>query len=123
MRRIYLSNDGREFNSECACMAHEEEVLTEKYDEIFVNGSIKKRAKVIINGFEYICDTCGQSDSALDGKRLLTRHDEDRIPIFTGCEYGVVYLRDDAVDILIKYIRELEKKPKKKAKKKSTTDD
>lgn len=63
--------------------------------------------KEVIREFNEACKTWQLSDGYLTDNRYATRAD---IPcIANEMRYGIVYLRDDAVELLITRIEELEK--------------
>ena len=73
-------------------------------DDYETESSIKNEVREIIEEYREGCKHRQIDDKTLEEKGKSTRKD--------GCiwgefDYGIVYLRDDAVDTLIKYIEEL----------------
>lgn len=102
----YKSFDGKEFKTDKERSKHEKEVLIEEYNKKFVKGTLKKRAKYVIDTF--------LSVKGLPDNKIERKGEEPRYEV-TMCgeySYGINYLRDDAVEILINRIKELEGKKK-----------
>ena len=66
--------------------------------------------KKALQEFERVCGNRQLSDDYLRDQNCETRKD---LPVAIEFEYGVVYLRDDAVDALLARIKELEARCKK----------
>lgn len=106
MKITYTSFDGKEFCSEEECLAYEREVDKKEYHKDFVEGPLKKRADFVMDAFLNASRTHYETDEVLEKKGKDTRYSG---ATFCGYfYYGITYLRDDAVDILIDYIRILE---------------
>lgn len=106
MKARYFADDGKEFSTEEECLAYERDIALDKYVKDFRCGELKDRANRMIEWFENACDARRMSDDSLEREGRETRYGG---AIFCG-DYsrGIMYLRDDAVDILIERIRELE---------------
>lgn len=105
MKIKYVADDGTEFDESELCEAHESELAKQDYEQKFIAGSLAKRADRMISIYESYCDARRTSDDHL--KCSETRWYGE--PPFCGdFRRGIMYLRDDAVDILIARIRQLE---------------
>lgn len=117
MRAKYFSEDGKEFDSKEECLAYEKEKVIGKYNKFFLAGSLKERADRVIDLFDRSSNArCLGDDTIEEAGRESRRSGEACIA--GDYSYGILYLRDDAVNILVERIRELEKKLEEKAKKK-----
>ena len=65
-----------------------------------------KKYKEIVKVYKQVCKEYQLSDEYLRESKCKTR---DTIPIAAEFQYGVVYLQDDAVDVLLERIYELER--------------
>ena len=107
MRIKYIAIDGTEFDESDLCETHESEIAKQDYERKFVAGSLAARADRMISIYESYCDARRISDEHLNDERSETRRSGE--PPFCGdFQRGIMYLRDDAVDILIARIRQLE---------------
>lgn len=106
MKARYFADDGKEFLTEEECLAYERDITIDDYVKGFQCGELKDRANRMIEWFENACDARRMSDDSLEREGRETRYGG---AVFCG-DYsrGIMYLRDDAVDILIERIRELE---------------
>ena len=59
----------------------------------------------VIREFDKASCNRGLTDDYLQQNKFNTREDA---PLAPECEYGIIYLRDDGVEILIQRIKELE---------------
>ena len=110
MRIKYIADDGTAFDESELCEAHESELAKQNYKREFVDGPLAKRADRMISVYKSYCDACRTSDDHL--KRSETRWSGE--PPFCGdFRRGIVYLRDDVIDILIARIRQLETENKR----------
>ena len=66
--------------------------------------------KKVLQDYKAACQRRQLSDEYLREQKCETRAD---LPITAEFPYGVVYLQDDAVDVLIKRIEELEARCKR----------
>lgn len=117
MRAKYFSEDGKEFDSKEECLAYEKEKKIGEYNKFFLAGSLKERADRVIDLFDRSSNARYLSDDRIEGTGRESRRSGEAC-IAGDYSYGIVYLRDDAVDILVERIRELEKKLEEKAEKK-----
>lgn len=103
----YKAFDGKEFNTERECLDYERSFEKKAYNEKFVDPPLKERADYVID--KYL--NC-YHNRALDDDTIADSDRSTRYGSATFCgdfSYGICYLRDDAVNILIDRIRELEK--------------
>lgn len=96
MREAYIAEDGKIFDSKEDCKRYE------YFLSMYELGSVKNRADKIIKEYERICN-----DYRSDTKELQ-RERKDTFVFSPQHIVGVMFLVDDAVDILIERIRELE---------------
>lgn len=102
----YLAFDGKEFTSERECLEYERSFEKKKYEEKFVDPPLKARADLVMKWYLDYARDKSLDDDYLAEKDRPTRYGD---AVFCGdFFYGISYLRDDAVDILIDYIRILE---------------
>lgn len=114
---LFVAEDGKEFDSEDKCKKYEqklEELRKEEEERIaYKKMDLKNKVKIIRNQFDEVC-----GNRRIDDEDLYIERGEcsKRIELnfAENWEYGVVSLRDDAVDVLFAYIDELEQKRKKK---------
>lgn len=107
MRVKYIAIDGTEFDESELCETHECEIAKKDYERKFVAGSLAARADKMISIYESYCDARRMSDEHLKDEGSETRYSDE--PPFCGdFRRGIMYLRDDAVDILVARIRQLE---------------
>lgn len=106
MKVTYTAFDGTTFDSEKDCIKHEYELKKLEYDKIFVEGPLKARADYVIDKYSEYANRKVLSDKQLATGECYMRCDD--APFCEDFVGGIVYLRDDAVDLLIDYIRELE---------------
>lgn len=105
MKARYFADDGKEFSAEAECLAYERDIIIDKYVKDFQCGELKDRANRMIEWFENACDARRMSDDSLEREESETRYE---MGVAGDYRRGVIFLRDDAVDILIERIRELE---------------
>lgn len=104
----YKAFDGKEFNTESECFEYERSFEKKAYNEKFVDPPLKARADYIIKRYFDYARKKSLSDDFIEeyNRTEPTRHGD---AAFCGdFSYGICYLRDDAVDILIDYIFNLE---------------
>ena len=102
----YKAFDGKEFSSERECLEYERSFEKKKYEEKFVDPPLKARADFVMDAYLTYARDKALSDDFIADKDRPTRYGD---AVFCGdFSYGICYLRDDAVDILIDYIRILE---------------
>lgn len=102
----YLAFDGKEFKTERECLDYERSFEKKAYNEKFVDPPLKARAYFVMDAYLTYA-----RDKALDDDYLAEKDRPTRYGDATFCgdfSYGISYLRDDAVDILIDYICILE---------------
>lgn len=102
----YKAFDGKEFTTERECLEYERSFEKKKYNEKFVDPPLKERADFVMDAYL----NC-YHNRALDDDFIAERDRSTRYGGATFCgdfSYGICYLRDDAVNILIDYIRTLE---------------
>lgn len=104
----YIANDGETFATKDACIKYERtmnEITCAKYAMV----PIEEKYELVKTEYDRVCE-----NRRLDNDYLI----ENGCSIRDGVEgniagdyqYGIVYLRDDAVDVLIEYIDNLKKK-------------
>jgi hypothetical protein len=109
----FVADDGKEFDSKNECVEYERKLEEmRKYEEersAYRRMDLKDKVKFIHNKFDKVCGNrrMDNDDLMIDGQEQSVRGDIDFVE---NWEYGVVSLRDDAVDVLFEYIDELEKK-------------
>lgn len=102
----YLAFDGTEFKTEKGCLDYERSFEKKMYNEKFVDPPLKERADLVMKWYLDYAHDKSLDDDYLAEKDRPTRYGD---AVFCGdFSYGISYLRDDAVDILIDYIRILE---------------
>lgn len=102
----YKAFDGKEFTTERECLDYERSFEKKKYNEKFVDPPLKARADLVMKWYLDYAHDKSLDDDYLEEKDRPTRYGD---AVFCGdFSYGISYLRDDAVDILIDYIRFLE---------------
>lgn len=106
MKVTYTAFDGITFDSEKECIKHEYELKKLEYDKIFVDGPLKARSDYVMKRYLDYARKKVLSDKQLAMEDCSMRC--DGAPFCEDFSEGIVYLRDDAVDILIDYIRILE---------------
>ena len=94
MKEAFIAKDGKMFGSREECMNYENQLVP-----------IKDRAHEIMNTFDYYCEKF-RSDKE-EFKQYREQVGYIHTPQYVA---GILYLRDDAVDILIARIHELETK-------------
>ena len=100
MKELYIAEDGTTFFTPQECLKYEAELRR------------KLTVNEVIAEFEHTCMAKSRSDEELAVYHMHIRNDE--IPEIGDFYSGILYLRDDLVDILIKRIRELERALKEK---------
>lgn len=94
MKEAFIAEDGKVFDSREACRNYENQLVP-----------IKDRAHEIMNTFDYYCEKFRSDKEELKQYRKQVGY------VYTPQHVaGILYLRDDAVDILIARVRELENK-------------
>ena len=102
----YLAFDGKEFKTERECLDYERSFEKKAYNKKFVDPPLKERADFVMDAYLTYARDKSLDDDYLAEKDRPTRYGG---AVFCGdFSYGISYLRDDAVDILIARIRELE---------------
>lgn len=92
MREAFIAEDGKVFDSREECRKYENQLVP-----------LRDRAHEIMNTFDYY------SEKFRSDKEELKQYREQVGYVYTPQHVaGILYLRDDAVDILIARIRELE---------------
>lgn len=102
----YRAFDGKEFETESGCLEYERSFEKKKYNEKFVDPPLKERADFVMDAYLNYA-----RNKSLDDDYIADRDRPTRYGDATFCgdfSYGICYLRDDAVDILVDYIRILE---------------
>lgn len=105
----YIANDGTIFDDIKDCVAYERDINIKKYHEKWVDPYLNVRADKAIEIFKQECRLGRVDDDCLALEGCQTRYENISDTVKTN--NGIVYLRDDLVDILIMRIRELEGKP------------
>lgn len=75
-----------------------------------INGGIVMTYEEILKTYHDVCKNRQLSDNYLQENKCETRKE---LPIAAEFPYGIIYLQDDAVDVLINRIEELEVKCRK----------
>lgn len=108
MRTQYIADDGTAFNTKEECQQYENENVLSNYDrEWGEHIPLKERAHKV-RAYWKVQSKTGLSDDYLASIDRTTRATNIR-EIAGELEYGIVYMRDDAVDILLRYIEQLER--------------
>ena len=100
MKTLYIANDGKEFSTEEECKDYEKKLNVKYYETLFKQGTLKDRAEKFIEKYNEF-----YNKHAMDCKGWRIENADN---CFGEWEYGVVYVRDDVVNLLIERIRELE---------------
>ena len=103
MQTRFFADDGTEFKSVSECQAYERDLHEKAVNDV----PLEQRANKVIEIFDRACGRKALDDEYLDGVGKPTRY-AGELPLVGDYSYGVLYLRDDAVDILIARIRQLE---------------
>ena len=102
----YKAFDGKEFKTERECIEYERSFEKRAYNEKFVDPPLKHRADFVMDAYLDYAHNKSLDDDSIADRGRPTRYGD---AVFCGdFSYGISYLRDDAVDILIDYIRILE---------------
>ena len=102
----YMADDGKEFTNEKDCREYEEKFgLKATYEEKFVIGKLSDRVDMVRDEFTNLCKMKELDDDYLEEEGRKTRYETHAA---VEVNYGIVYLRDDAVNILLEYIDKLE---------------
>ena len=111
MKMKYIAIDGTEFEDKELCERHEKLLAKKEYAEKFIDDSLAVRASKMISIYKSCCDARRMSDESLEEEGSETRYSGE--PTFCGdFQRGIMYLRDDAVDILVARIAQLEEENK-----------
>lgn len=107
MKISYIANDGTSFYSEKECQQYETKNAISEYEKEWGEHiSLKERAYKVKALWK------NQSRRGLPDDYLSSQNQDTRAknPIYIAEEfdYGIVYMRDDAVNILLRYIDLLE---------------
>jgi hypothetical protein len=107
MKTRYIADDGTAFDTKEECQQYETENALSNYDKEWGKSiPLKERAHKVRGLWR------SQSCRALSDEYLLSENRPTRAsnPKYIAGEfdYGIVYMRDDAVEILLKYIERLE---------------
>jgi len=106
----YVADDGKEFTSEADCIMYEQKIIAkEEYWKEFVSPPLAERARRIIEKFYKTSRNVSLGDDDLAEKGYEPRYNGE-VPLVGEWKYGIAYLRDDAVSILISYIEELKRR-------------
>ena len=108
MRTQYIADDGTSFDTKEECQQYENENVLSNYDKEWGEHiPLKERVHKVCAYWK------AQSNTRLSDDYLASIGKNTRatsIREITGeCEYGIIYMRDDAVEILLRYIDELER--------------
>lgn len=103
MQAKFFADDGTEFKSAHECQAYERELHEKSVNEV----PLEQRANKVVEAFENVYNQKALDDEYLDEVGKPTRY-AGGLPLVGDYSYGVLYLRDDAVGILVSRIRQLE---------------
>lgn len=103
MQTRFFADDGTEFKTASECQAYERAFYEKSVNDI----PLEQRANKVIETFDHACGQKALDDEYLDGVGKPTRY-AGELPLVGDYSYGVLYLRDDAVQTLISRIRDLE---------------
>ena len=103
MQIRFFADDGTEFKSASECQAYERELYEKTVNDV----PLEQRANKVVEAFEKVYNQKALDDEYLDEVGKSTRY-AGGLPLVGDYSYGVLYLRDDAVDILVARIRQLE---------------
>ena len=102
----YVADDGKIFNREEDCRKYEEKFgLKAVYKKNFINEDLFKRVKMVREEFTNLCQQKELDNDYLEENKYKTRYETH---VAVEVNYGIIYLRDDAVRILLEYIDILE---------------
>ena len=102
----YVADDGKIFNREKDCREYEEKFgLKAVYEKKFINDDLFKRVKMVREEFTNLCQQKELDNNYLEDNKYKTRYETHAA---VEINYGIIYLRDDAVKILLEYIDTLE---------------
>ena len=108
MKTQYIADDGTAFDTKKECQQYEAENTLSNYDKEWGEHiSLKDRAHKVRAYWKSQSDR-GLSDNYLASVNKTTRAADPRFIAGEFC-YGIIYMRDDAVEILLKYIERLER--------------
>ena len=99
----FFADDGTEFKGAHECQAYERELHEKSVNEV----PLEQRANKVVEVFENVYNQKALDDEYLDEVGKPTRY-AGGLPLVGDYSYSVLYLRDDAVGILVARIRQLE---------------
>lgn len=100
---VYIADDGTEFGDKDACINYEVTRLGEE-QAMYSNLPIDQQYKIVRDAFEDALSNRSLSDSYLIEHGSDCRSGGIGGNITAEYSYGIVHLRDDAVEVLLKYI-------------------
>ena len=103
MQTRFFSDDGTEFKSASECQAYERALYEKAVNDV----PLEQRANKVIEIFDHACGRKMLDDEHLDSIGKSTRY-AGGLPLVGDYSYGVLYLRDDAVQTLVSRVRDLE---------------
>ncbi|WP_303838880.1 hypothetical protein [Selenomonas ruminantium] len=107
MKTRYIADDGTSFDTKEECQRYERENALSDYEKEWGEHiSLKERARKV-RAYWKAQSNRGLSDDYLASVDKITRATDIR-GIAGEFGYGIIYMRDDAVEILLKYIERLE---------------
>lgn len=108
MRTQYIADDGTSFDTKEECQQYENENALSNYDKEWGNYIPLKERAHKVRGYWKAQSGRGLSDDYLASINENTRASD---PSYIAGEfgYGIIYMRDDAVEILLRYIEQLER--------------
>lgn len=108
MRTQYIADDSTAFDTKEECQRYEKENALSDYEKEWGEHiSLKDRAHKV-RAYWKAQSNRGLSDDYLASVDKTTRAVDPRF-IAGEFKYGIIYMRDDAVEILLKYIARLER--------------
>lgn len=107
MRTQYIADDGTSFDTKEECQQYENENVLSNYDKEWGEHIPLKERAHKVRAYWKVQSGRGLSDDYLVSVDKTTRATDIR-GIAGEFEYGIIYMRDDAVEILLRYIDELE---------------
>ena len=106
-KEVYIAFDDTEFPNRQACIDYEafkRKELQNKYNEL----PLKQQYNIVKEEFEYKANIKSLPNSYLITHGYKPRENGIGGDIIAEHDYGIIHLRDDGVEVLLAYIKELE---------------
>lgn len=108
MKTRYIADDGTPFDTKEECQRYEKENAMSDYEKEWGEHIPLKERAHKVRAYWKAQSNGGLSDDYLASVYKTTRATDVRF-IAGEFQYGIIYMRDDAVDVLLKYIEQLER--------------